>query len=138
WTSASTTGRPWLAAAPPAPANSSARAAGRIHSRRSFVIRRRVDMRVLPSLCLMVALGATGCSSVCDEVADEAEAGGCAKGVLPDVDDDELDDLTTCEGAREAKAQCYLDLSQNVCAITENEAAALEACLAAAQNTSNE
>ena len=81
---------------------------------------------------LVVTFGA-GCSSVCDEVADEAEAGGCAVGVLPE--DDGTEELTTCEGEREAQAECLLDLTQNVCAITEAEAEALAACYEAAQNS---
>lgn len=90
-------------------------------------------MRPLLGVCLAFALAAMGCSTVCDEVAEEAEASGCAAGVLPEDVDAEDTELTTCEGEREARAQCLLDLTDNVCAITEEEAIALAACYEAAQ-----
>lgn len=108
---------------------------------------RRAFMRLSPRrgvgltpIVELFALGllASACSSVCDEVAEEAEANGCAKGVLPEDGDDGEEELTTCEGAREARAHCYLDLTQNVCAMTEDESAALIACIEAAQNSPTE
>ena len=82
---------------------------------------------------LAFALASLGCTSVCDEVAEEAEAGGCAVGVLPVDTEAENEDLKTCEGEREARAQCLLDLTDNLCAITEEEAVTLAACYEAAQ-----
>jgi hypothetical protein len=67
-----------------------------------------------------------GCVSVCDEVVDEAEANGCALGASPDGE--ETLESPECEGAREQRAQCLLDVTDNVCAITEAEAADLAAC----------
>ncbi|NUP10305.1 MAG: hypothetical protein HOW73_30005 [Polyangiaceae bacterium] len=96
--------------------------------------------RSLRTMGLVVVAGVTtvGCSSVCDEVAEEAEAGGCAVGVLPDEEDGNTEELTSCEGVREAKAQCLLDLTESVCAVTEDEAAALAACYEAAENSPSE
>jgi hypothetical protein len=67
-----------------------------------------------------------GCVSVCDEVVDEAEANGCALGATPDGG--ETPDSPECEGDLERQAQCLLDVTDNVCAITEEEAADLAAC----------
>lgn len=92
-------------------------------------------MKVIAGIIFLASL-TWGCSSVCDEVADEAEAGGCAVGVLPA--DDDGDELTTCEGVREARAQCLLDLTDNVCAITDEQADELAACYEAAEQGSSE
>lgn len=92
-------------------------------------------MKVIAGIIFLAAL-ASGCSSVCDEVADEAEAGGCALGVLPADDDGE--ELTTCEGVREARAQCLLDITDNVCAITDEQADELAACYEAADQSSTD
>jgi hypothetical protein len=67
-----------------------------------------------------------GCSSVCDEVVDEAEANGCALGAPPDGG--ESLESPECEGDRERRAKCLLDLTDNVCAITEEEERDLAAC----------
>jgi hypothetical protein len=91
------------------------------------------------SLGLSLVLAGGGCASICDEVADEAEAGGCAKGVLPeDLDEEATEELTSCEGEREARADCLLELTENVCNISDQEAEALAACYEAASQASDE
>jgi hypothetical protein len=67
-----------------------------------------------------------GCVSICDEVVDEAEANGCALAAPPGGG--AVPEEPECEGARERQAQCLLDLTSNVCAITEEESADLAAC----------
>lgn len=90
-------------------------------------------------LILAVVLVGSGCATVCDEVADEAEASGCAQGVLPETGGGtSTESLTECSGVREARAQCLLDLTENVCSQTEEEAAALKACYAAAESSQGE
>lgn len=71
---------------------------------------------------------ANGCGTVCDEVVDEAEANGCTN--APPSDDESLDPQE-CEGDLEKRANCLLDLTDNICAITEEEEKALEACFVA-------
>ena len=81
---------------------------------------------------LLLSLVVTGCETICDEVADEAEAGGCAIGVLPDdVTDEEGEELATCEGDRELRATCLVDNTSNVCSITAEEAVLVDECVAA-------
>lgn len=63
---------------------------------------------------------------MCDEVVDEAEANGCALGAP--ADGGETFESPECEGAQEQQAQCLLDVTDNVCAITDEEAADLAAC----------
>ncbi len=89
--------------------------------------------RVLGLALVGVSLASLGgCASICDEAADEAEAGGCAVGVLPeDVTEDEADELATCEGGRELRARCLIENTDNVCSITQDEADAVAACVAA-------
>lgn len=84
---------------------------------------------------LLLSLAAAGCETVCDEAADEAEAGGCAVGVLPeDVTDEEAEELATCEGDRELRATCLIENTSNVCSITEEEALAVDECVKAGAN----
>lgn len=78
---------------------------------------------------VVALLGAAGCQTVCDEVAEEAEAGGCAVGVLPD--DSNQDSDLECSGDRELRATCLLDNTDNVCSITEDEARHVEECIVA-------
>jgi hypothetical protein len=72
-----------------------------------------------------VSLGA-GCSTVCEEVADEAEASGCAVGTQ---DGSEEPEPVECTGDLEKRAQCLLDNTDNVCSITEAEAAKVAECI---------
>jgi hypothetical protein len=92
------------------------------------LLRSRVS--VLGALVLSIAV--SGCETICDEVADEAEAGGCAVGVLPeDVSDEEAEELAVCEGDRELRATCLAENTSNVCSITEEEAALVDECVKA-------
>jgi hypothetical protein len=77
---------------------------------------------------LPIAMWLAGCGTVCDEVVDEAEANGCA---LSPADSEETAVSQECEGVLERRANCLLDLTDNVCAITEAELSDLEACYAA-------
>jgi len=102
-----------------------------------------IGIGLLLSLATVSTL--SGCASVCDEVADEAEASGCATGELPDACvDGECEstlcegeqavtqDLAVCEGVREMRAQCFLEFTQNVCSISDSESEGLKQCFAAA------
>ncbi len=85
-------------------------------------------MRCLSMVALgaaLVALGA-GCSTICDEVADEAEASGCAVGAPADGSEP---DPVECTGELETRAQCLLDNTENVCSITEAEAQKVTDCI---------
>lgn len=83
---------------------------------------------MLVAALALVGLGAAGCESVCDEVAEEAEASGCATG-LPEDDGDVSDEAAECEGEAEKRAQCLLDFTDNVCFITDEESQNVAACM---------
>jgi hypothetical protein len=70
--------------------------------------------------------GTTGCSTICDEVADEAEASGCAVGA---PESGESVEPVDCAGDLEKRAQCLLDNTENVCSITEAEAQKVADCI---------
>ena len=99
---------------------------GRIATRFASGLLQGVKSRALGALPLM--LGLAGCGTVCDEVVDEAEANGCA---LSPSDSEETAVSQECEGELERRANCLLDLTDNVCAVTEAELADLDACYAA-------
>jgi hypothetical protein len=79
---------------------------------------------LVAGVCLLLA----GCENVCDEVAEEAEASGCAQG-LPEDDGGVTEVETTCEGQAEHFAQCLLDFTDNVCFISAEESVQVEACM---------
>ncbi len=79
-------------------------------------------------LCSWLMVSLLGCENVCDEVAEEAEASGCA-GTLP-ADEESLPEAATkCEGSRERRAECLLDFSENVCFLSDEELQAIDACV---------
>jgi len=85
---------------------------------------------VLSVLAFSTGLG--GCETICDEAADEAEASGCAVGVLPeDVTEAEADELTACEGDSELRATCLVENTSNVCSFTDEEALRVDECVKA-------
>ena len=77
---------------------------------------------------VVIASITSGCGTVCDEVVDEAEANGCT--VAPPSDDDTLAEQE-CEGDLEKRANCLLDLTDNLCALSEAEENAVADCYAA-------
>ncbi|NUO54882.1 MAG: hypothetical protein HOV80_39075 [Polyangiaceae bacterium] len=83
-----------------------------------------------PRAFFFVALAALtmGCEDVCEEVAEEAEASGCAQG-LPEDDGELPEAATECKGQREQYAQCLLDFTDNVCFITDEERLLVEGCM---------
>ena len=81
---------------------------------------------VVAAIVVCGSLGA-GCSTVCDDVANEAEASGCAVG---GQQDSEASDPPECTGDLEKRAQCLEDETDNVCSITEAEAAKVAECVA--------
>ncbi len=83
-------------------------------------------VRVVVGLGLAVLIG--GCENVCDEVAEEAEASGCAQG-LPEDDGEVTEVEAECSGSREKYAQCLLDFTDNVCFISSEEAIGVEGCM---------
>ena len=87
-------------------------------------------MRRMWSAFVVVAIASisSGCGTVCDEIVDEAEANGCT--VAPPTDDETLD-AQECEGDLEKRASCLLDLTDNICALTEEEERAVKDCYAA-------
>lgn len=96
---------------------------------------RLASSRARAVCALLLSVAVTGCETICDEVADEAEAGGCAVGVLPeDVTEEEAEELATCEGDRELRATCLVENTSNVCSITADEALAVDECVAAGAN----
>lgn len=88
----------------------------------------RVDRRWWFVVVLALITGA--CRTVCDEVADEAEASGCAVGVLPGTGGGDSE-APSCEDDREKRATCLLDNSENVCALSDAEQKAVADCYAA-------
>lgn len=85
---------------------------------------RAVRVVLVAGICFVVA----GCENVCDEVAEEAEASGCAQG-LPEDDETVTEAATECSGQRELYAQCLLDFTDNVCFISADEAIQVEGCM---------
>lgn len=77
---------------------------------------------------LAASLSLAGCANVCDEVVNEAEANGCT--TAPPSDDETIVEQE-CEGELEKRANCLLDLTENVCSLTEEEEKALVDCYAA-------
>ena len=90
---------------------------------------RFLAMRAVRAIVIAgVSLIAAGCDTVCDEVAEEAEASGCAQG-LPEDDEGAAAAQADCSGQRERYAECLLDFADNVCFINAEEAQAVEACM---------
>lgn len=75
-----------------------------------------------------LAVFTMGCEDVCEEVAEEAEASGCAQGI-PEDDGALPEAATECDGQREQYAQCLLDFTDNVCFITDEERLLVEGCM---------
>ena len=89
-------------------------------------------MRVARLGTILFALwAAAGCRTVCEEVADEAEASGCGVGVPPGSGGAAAEEAPACEDAREARAQCLLDNTENVCALSAEEQKLVADCYAA-------
>lgn len=83
-----------------------------------------------PLLALGLVTLVVGCGTVCDEVVDEAEANGCS---LPPPSEEAAESVEEqeCEGELEKRANCLLDLTDNLCALSEEEEQAVADCYAA-------
>lgn len=88
----------------------------------------RAASRAVRAVGVVATLGLlAGCGTICDEVADEAEASGCAVG--GDETSDTAPPEVECKGEVEKRAQCLQDNSENVCSITDEEAEKITQCI---------
>ncbi len=91
---------------------------------------RSLPMRAVRAIVIAgISFFAAGCDNVCDEVAEEAEASGCAQGLPEDDDQGVTEAQSECSGQREQYAECLLDFTDNVCFISAEEAQSVEACM---------